>query len=123
VYSSVVTRRCVSLFVLLCFGFFSIETVVADVHDGDATAAEVAKATAGANVANAAPASDQDGAPANGTTSHTTHVCHCIHAHGGLNAVAMALSAPPQSHDVALGFDVIAPAKVDLDVHLRPPIA
>ncbi len=119
-YSSVVTRRVISFIVLLCFGLFSLETVVADVHDGDATAAEIAQATAGPDNAESGP---QSGEPAQETTSHEMHVCHCIHAHGGLKAMAMALSAPEKLHDLAANLDVVAPANVDRDVHVRPPIA
>ena len=116
------TRRCISLFVLLCFGFFSAETFVADVHDGDATAAEIAKATAGANIASMPIPAQTDG-PTRGDSQHSTHVCHCVHAHGGLNAAGLALSELPQGHDLAPALDMTVPAKVDLDVHLRPPIA
>lgn len=116
------TRRCISLLVLLCFGFFSAETFVADVHDGDATAAEIAKATAGANIASMPAPAETDG-PTKGDSQHSTHVCHCVHAHGGLNAVPMTLSELSPSHDKAPALDMTPPAKVDLDVHLRPPIA
>ena len=116
------TRRVISFIVLLCFGLFSVETVVADVHDGDATASEIAQATAAQDVSGAQPESES-GDPAQGTTSHEVHVCHCIHAHGGLKAMVVTLSSPEQLHDLAANLVVVAPAKVDRDVHVRPPIA
>jgi hypothetical protein len=120
VYSSVVTRRVISFIVLLCFGFFSLETVVADVHDGDSTATPVAQATA----AQASGESDAgSGEPGQSTTPHEMHVCHCIHAHGGLQAMAVTLATPEKLRDRAANLDVAAPAKVDRDVHVRPPIA
>lgn len=115
-------RRCVSLIVLFCFGLFSLETVIADVHDGDASPSELANATAGAT-AGLVPTPAQTDGPVKAPNPHSGHVCHCAHAHGGLSASAPGLSAPPLRHDVAPVLRVIRPAKVDLDVHLRPPIA
>lgn len=108
-------RRAIAFLMLLSFGFFSLEIAVADVHDGDASAAEIAKVTG-------SPSGElpQD-APAD--AGHEVHVCHCVHAHGTLTPAAPHLAVTPRDVSTAVGIDDLAPATVDLDVHLRPPIA
>jgi hypothetical protein len=115
VYRSQTMRRAIAFLTLFSFGFFSLEIAVADVHDGDASVAEIAQVTG-------APSGElpQHGPPDSG---HEVHVCHCVHAHGTLTPATPRLAVLLRDASAALGTDYLAPATVDLDVHLRPPIA
>ena len=110
-------RRNVALILMLSFSYFTFEVVVADVHDGDAPASEIARLSGDAPGAPASP-----DAPVNGPT-HEMHVCHCAHPHGGLTARPVILSHASLTTAVTLTLDVITPDAVDLDHNLRPPIA
>lgn len=114
VYRSQTMRRAIAFLTLFSFGCFSLEIAVADVHDGDASAAEMAKVTGSTSNL------PQDG-PAD--AGHEIHVCHCVHAHGTLDPVTPGLAVMLRDASSAVGADYLAPAAVDLDVHLRPPIA
>src|SRR5690349_1195508 len=78
-------RTVLTVLLTLAIGFTLAEEVVADVHDGGATHAEIDRAT-GVNHADeqgeagAAFHSDPAGGPAE--SDHPAHVCHCTHAHG-----------------------------------------
>ena len=113
-YRSQTMRRTIAFLTLFSFGLFSLEIAVADVHDGDASAAEMAKVTGSTSNL------PQDG-PAD--AGHEVHVCHCVHAHGTLDPVTPGLAVMLRDASAAVGADYLAPANVDLDVHLRPPIA
>lgn len=98
---------------MISFGFFTAEVAMADSCDGDATTSVVQ-----------AP-SGTDGAPAPGNpgTHNVPHVCHCAHAHGTLNSDVTRLSPAPFADHSVRQLVVLPPAAVDLDSHLRPPIA
>jgi hypothetical protein len=115
-FDQLVFRRLVAILLMFTLGSFILEESVADVHDGDATAAEIALAGG----FDAAPASETP-VPSNGTT-HDVHVCHCIHAHGVIPPGAAVSNEQPVVDAAVLAFDVRVPPSVDLDVHLRPPI-
>ena len=114
-YRSHSMRRLIAFLTLFSFGFFSLEIAVADVHDGDASAAEIAKVTG------SSPGELPQNGPANG--AHDVHVCHCVHAHGTLTPATPRLAVTLRDASAAIGTEYLAPATVDLDVHLRPPIA
>lgn len=112
-----VIRRAIAFIVVLSFSYFTFEVAVADVHDGDASASEVAELAGNAPGAPILPSAPVDGA------THDVHVCHCAHPHGGLTAGALILAHADAPTIAKLSLEVIAPDAVDLDHHLRPPIA
>ena len=120
-----VLKRITGFVLALCFGLFTLEVAIADVHDGDASAAEVAKAPVGGGATSTDAVPNRDSGPGAPTepAGHETHVCHCVHAHGGWTPVASELPAPRSSVYTPVMLAVLAPTQVDLDVHLRPPIA
>ena len=120
--SDLVLRRFIGILLIFTFGSFSLEELVADVHDGDAPASEVAKAPA--NYGNVVASSSQGApdAPLSSGQSHTYHVCHCVHAHGMAPPAAAALGSQPTEHDGVQSLEIGWPAPVDLELSLRPPI-
>ena len=134
---------------MLCLAVYTGESLVADVHDGDATAAELLVAgahdaarhaqTASADLAESGTAAlhhdtetltvgdgGQDGHSGDtspGSPVHTQHACHCAHAHGFVDA------APRPDEAIALS-DLTAPAaqpvrmppSLEREPQLRPPI-
>ena len=112
-YCSPVARRVLSLLLTLSFGFFTAEVALADSCDGDATTSAI-RAPAG---------TDSGPAPARQGTHNVPHVCHCAHAHGTVKADPPQLAGSDRSTRQTLTFATQEPAAVDLDVHLRPPIA
>lgn len=115
--NSFVIRRIFAFIIIVSFSYITVEVAIADVHDGDAPASEVAKLAGNAPGAPLVP----DG-PADGPT-HDMHVCHCAHPHGGLTASALVLAHFDGRAITRLSLDALAPETVDLDNHLRPPIA
>ena len=123
---------------MLCLGFFSVEALVADVHDGDASAAELQRDDAshsGAHLADAG--ADDEAGPAtkpddagdgsngdDGKPVHTQHVCHCVHAHGAVDMARDAAAAPavPDASAPAVP-PVRMPPSLEREPQLRPPIA
>lgn len=120
-------RRFTAFLLMLCLASFSAEAQVADVHDGDATAAEMHLRAASHGVAHVAHAGAAHGSESDGGDGrpvHTQHVCHAAHAHG-------AVAATPYVSDAA-GFSgasapvarpVRMPPSLEPEPHLRPPIA
>lgn len=128
---------------MLCFALFSGEALVADVHDGDASAAELleeggvhAGTPLSAGVAPGAPSSESptvrvangDGAPAGerlpSQPVHSQHACHCVHTHGGADAGARPVNRPVSIHLGAPLADAMRmPPSVAREPQLRPPIA
>ena len=133
-------RRFTALLLMLCLGFFSVEALVADVHDGDATAAELQQDGAshgGAHVAHAGIAGQDEAAQAavhaedggrstrdDGRPVHTQHVCHCVHAHGVVDTAHDTSDAPdlPDASAPAVR-PVRMPPSLEREPQLRPPIA
>ena len=99
------------------------ELMVADVHDGDASEAELASISrldAPTTPATQVSA-DSEGATETSQPEHTSHVCHCTHAHGGLATAS--ISAPIRS---AIAFEsgfraVQAPKTTSLAGPPTPP--
>jgi hypothetical protein len=114
------TRRLLSVLLLLRFGFYGIESEVADVHD-------VSLETAGEKSANGIDSGMHVPQAPPGTTpssdNHPAHVCHCSHTHLGVIAAAPTLKpvvipAPPREWRAPAllpSLGVMPP--------LRPPIA
>lgn len=108
-------RRTLATLLMFCFGLFSMELAVADVHDGDASAAEIAALTG----------ADLQDVPADGSSepTHDTHACHCVHGHGTVQVVTSRHEFVGGAETKAPHVVLLGPAAVDLDVHVRPPIA
>lgn len=134
-------KRCIASVLLLCLGLFSLEVVIADVHDGDAqgeraavafneqsvTSKLVDQGDSGVAMAlvfldDQTGAHDDAGAPT-APSRHAAHVCHCMHAHGVSVPVVVSLPARPEVSRAAVQLVMRTPDQVDVDVHQRPPIA
>ena len=88
-------RHLAALVLALCFGFSTAESLLADVHDGDATHQELTQVEgsgrhAASHVAhgdgengamNDSP--EHPGERSSGEEGHDQHACHHAHAHGG----------------------------------------
>ena len=125
---------------MLCLALFTAEAQVADVHDGDATAVELQRDGAShgdAHVAHAGATGPDEGRHAaarenaggdpgsnEGRPVHTQHVCHCVHAHGAVDAARDASTAPyvPDASSPAVRV-VRMPPSLEREPQLRPPIA
>lgn len=131
-------KRCVGFVLLLCFGVFSLEALIADVHDGDAGEMAIRNVgERGEEPASPAPVSSREqGATAVDDTAGTPatpspesrseqhrHACHCMHAHGGWTAAPIGFPPPPAAARLAIIDVVLTPPAVDPATHLRPPIA
>lgn len=111
-------RRTTALALMMCFGLFTAEILIADVHDGDVGANHpVSIETTTSHV-------DGGGLPQIPTeAAHSMHVCHCVHAHGGLTAVA-SVSDPSRGGATApLVRGDRVPASLAREPQLRPPIS
>jgi len=129
--------RAIAALVLCSLAAFQLEALIADVCDGDATPAQLAAfagpasdlapdaaATAAATAAAVAAARASDPVPPAPLPAHGAHVCHCIHAHGGVlprletvvvPTVAIAIGIPSGRH--------LAPRSITTEPRLRPPLA
>src|SRR5262245_61479758 len=72
-------RRILALVLVTSLFGSTAESLLADVHDGDASAAELAAAGGPSGVC---PEGVAEHASPAGETGHSTHVCHFGHAHG-----------------------------------------
>ena len=133
-------RRFTALLLMLCLALFSVEALVADVHDGDATAAELQRDGAshgGAHVAHAGTTGRDEAAQAavhddaggqptrdDGRPVHTQHVCHCVHAHGAVDTAREASDVPALPDASApVARPMRMPPSLEREPQLRPPIA
>ncbi len=116
-------RRIAAALLALCFGVYSAEALIADVHDGDATTSEQVR-YAGASDAPAAidlhTHSDTE-APAN--DGHPVHVCHGGHAHIGLTSSGFELDTPAPDPVAVIVGTALPPVDARREPQLRPPIA
>jgi hypothetical protein len=111
-------RRMTALALMMCFSFFTAETLIADVHDGDVGANHpISIETTTSHVAGG-------GLPQSPTeAAHSVHVCHCIHAHGGLTTVASVSSPSAGGAATPLVHGDRVPASLAREPQLRPPIS
>ena len=100
---------------ILGLGFFTAESLIADVCDGDSGLARVTSIGGAAQT-------DSSDSPAP-TPGHTLHVCHCIHAHGGTPALILGGRAAPATAFTVTSFAELTPPSPALEPQLRPPIA
>lgn len=115
-------RRIVALLLLWAFAFAGLEAPIADVHDGDATHAEVDRATGERHSGH--ESAGRGSSPSGPESSdHPVHVCHCVHAHTGvLAAPSVELRTVERTvHITAL--TVLAPFAVALTPPTHPPTA
>ena len=117
-------RRLTSAFLALVFMGFTAETLIADVHDGDASAAEIEAISGGAAMgANEAPSSPTPFVPDESSSGHSAHACHCVHAHGGLLGAAEIWSSVAQPVVHVPGWSDVMPSSVSPEPRIRPPEA
>ncbi|MGH7720330.1 MAG: hypothetical protein ACREON_15985 [Gemmatimonadaceae bacterium] len=105
-------RRLFALVVLLGFGFFTAESLIADVCDGDS----------GIAIVSIADAETPDSGPVP-MPGHTMHVCHCVHTHGGLPAWVDRVFSAPHAVSAVVTLVTLTPPSPALELQLRPPIA
>ena len=140
-----VVRRLTACLLALCFGLFTAEALLADVHDGDATheelvrtdgerghaamhaahgdTSETAQIAAHADVLSSDPGDHPGERPA-GQSDHAQHSCHCTHAHGvGPQLSEPFATASVDVHPAPIAFRDQAPPGHDVEPQLRPPIA
>lgn len=120
-------RRPIALLLILCLAIHSGESLVADVHDGDATAAELVWEGESSGVSAGATAAMRETRDGDGTSRgqpvHAQHACHCPHAHGFLNLVARPDAAPEVTDLSTPGADYArTPRELAREPQLRPPI-
>lgn len=108
-------RRLIAFALVLGFGFFNAESLIADVCDGDSGLAAV-------SIIDGADRSNGSGSPAEGP-EHTMHVCHCIHAHGGMPAPMDRVPPVPEAASSAAILGAVTQPNPALELQLRPPIA
>lgn len=109
------SRHLFALLLLLGFGFFNVESLIADACDGDANQIAITAIDGGVQESGSGGSQSPLG--------HAVHVCHCMHAHGGIPARVDDAPASPEIQALVAEFS--APALVDpaLELELRPPIA
>lgn len=133
-FAPMLLRRAHAVFLALCFGLFSAESLIADVHDGDAPASEQSRynGAADADTGGGAPATNvpvgdlhthTDGEAPPPSSGHSVHACHSGHAHIGLTAVGVELERAAPEHVAVLASRALPPADAQREPHLRPPIA
>ena len=108
-------RRLIAQLLLIFFGFFTAETVIADSCDGDASASALSISDSSAP--------DRSSESGGSVPAHAVHVCHCAHAHAGSLRAADSSddsSVSPQQVD---GESVPTPMSTTPEPRLRPPVA
>jgi hypothetical protein len=108
-------RQLIAVLVMMGFGFFNAEILIADACDGDATSASIgvvvdADQPPGPDVPSQAP-------------GHSMHVCHCVHAHGGLPARIDRVPSAAEQVSSVVTLVALTPPAPALELRLRPPIA
>ena len=108
-------RQLIALLVMMGFGFFNAEILIADACDGDATRSSIgvvvdADQPSGPDVPSQAP-------------GHSMHVCHCVHAHGGLPARIDRVPPAVEQVSSVVALVMLKPPAPALELTLRPPIA
>ena len=110
-------RRTVAVLLVLGFGMFTAETLIADVHDGD-----VGAAVAGLVESTAPHSHDVPDQPTS-DAGHSMHVCHCAHSHAGPPVLASWFAERLLDVDAPSVNPEPLPRSAGRDLQLRPPIA
>lgn len=120
-------RRILTLLLGLALMASLGESGIADVHDGDATHAELDRATGASHERHAdsslpeRPADPYETSPDH--PDHPVHVCHCIHVHLGLLAESTLEIETVEHSEPATASREVAPPAVALELWTPPPIA
>ena len=112
-----VLRRFTALLTMILLGLFSVETIIADSCDGDATPGVLA-VTDGSTPAS--PTVPDGSSP---LPQHSAHVCHCAHAHAGSLVVQRESDAKTTAPERVTGESVRVPPGPRAEPRLRPPVA
>lgn len=128
-------RHLTALVLSLSFGFATAESLLADVHDGDATHEELTQVEgSGRHAAAHVAHGDMDegaridsrahpGERSSGPAGHRQHACHHAHAHGGWFRTDEALDGEVAAcHESPIASPERFPASRDAQPQLRPPI-
>lgn len=121
-YINLVIQRTAALILLYSFALFTAEMGVADACGGNATAAQVSSSNA-VPLEAVTDASESDRAPASAPTHLGVHVCHCVHAHGGVTPGSVVAGPARAALRLAIAVNYLAPLPLSFPPQLRPPIS
>lgn len=118
-------RRLIALVIALSFGMYYAEALIADVHDGDASASEQAHYAGAVDQLHPASVNTAEGGGEDHGAApvHSTHTCHAGHAHICIAPVGKPAYVGLILQIVAVQAGFISPMDLRLEPHLRPPIA
>lgn len=109
--------RVTSFLMLLCLGFMSAETLIADTCDGDS------RASSSVAVVDADHGPSDSGELPTPEGKHSTHVDHCVHPHAGAPISRFATPAAPALHlGQVRAESEREPESATLEPHFRPPV-
>ena len=105
---------------LACWALFGVitaplETLIPELHDGDAQQQLIVQPVGDASASTTTPHAPADG--------HGFHVDHCYHSHLAGLAVTADAAAVPSSKAPEFDLTTLAPPSLALPPHRRPPIA
>ena len=116
-------RRLIALVLTLSFSMYYAEALIADVHDGDATAVEQAVFDGATTGAHQAASVHTDGPEHERTPVHPAHTCHAGHAHTCVVPAIQRSLLPMWLRVAEYGLARTHPLDLRLEPQLRPPIA
>ena len=119
----VLLRRLIAMLLFLASGASIAEARIADVHDGDATHAELQQYDAVVAHVDEQPTDDANHRSEPARSGHAQHTCHCIHVHGGWLATEVSGEPVAPTAAAATPDHVDSPGSVVMTPRLRPPIA
>lgn len=128
-------RQVTALVLSLSFGFATAESLLAEVHDGDATHEELTQVEgsgrhSASHVAHGdveagemSDSREHPGERSSGPANHDQHACHHAHVHGGwIRTEESVEGAVAASHESPIASQDRVPASRDAQPQLRPPI-
>jgi hypothetical protein len=119
-------RTLLTALVVASMSLSMVEVMVADVHDGDATEAELSSLSPfEAQSPSTVPvAANSERGEDPSQPEHTRHVCHCIHAHGVMVTTALFTPVRPQTaFETAFGTVKVFKTTTLAGPPTPPPIA
>jgi hypothetical protein len=127
VFRRAAARRLLSFLLAFALAVSLGEEGIADVHDGDATHAELDRATGVSHATHLESKSsldmvDRGQIPTPERSDHPVHVCHCTHAHLGLVAVSSPQVGTFEHSEPPVPGQVDIIPLVVLDLWTPPPI-